>query len=384
MKPGTDAGRKALGEARGGACASCGEPYEGTDRFCERCGHPHACRIAVPRPEAGPGRCADCGAGAVGADGYCDQCGLRQPSGREHLEAELKGDAGPPSAAAVTDVGSRRARNEDAFALVALPQAVCGVVCDGVATAPGSEEAAWLAAGTAARVLAGRLAAGMSPHLAMRTAAVLAGEAVASLPGSGAPGDPRGRPACTFVSAIVQDGGVTVGWIGDSRAYWLAGPEGGSRLLTRDDSWAVRMIARGTMSAADAWADRRAHLLTAWLGTGAGLLDPHVTAFRPGGPGLVLICSDGFWNDLPDASAIAAVARTGTNTPAGPDPDMDVGADPFADPLAVARRLVRAALDAGGHDNVTVAAIPFPPHGPDGASTGGTEPSLTEFREPGP
>ncbi|MGI5205380.1 protein phosphatase 2C domain-containing protein [Spirillospora sp. CA-108201] len=357
-------------------CRTCGEPVNERDRFCEECGRPDpttprtpplgtALPHASPAPASGDapyavgpaprqarpperpsqaardegsaagGACVDCGSGAVGDDGYCDQCGLRQPSGREHVEAE----AGR-SGAAVSDLGLRRSRNEDAFALSALPAGVCAVVCDGVATAPGSEEASRLAAEAALEVLTGRVPAGADPRGAMRDAAARAGEVVAGLPG-----DPDSSPACTFVSAVVDEGGITVGWVGDSRAYWLS-PAGSCRLTT-DDSWASSMIEQGAMSAEEAWADRRAHVLTAWLGADAGPLDPHVAAFRPTGPGLVVLCSDGLWNDLPEPSDLAAVALTGRDGP-----------------LDAARRLVRAALDAGGHDNVTVAVLRYPPPGP--------------------
>ncbi|MEV4003972.1 PP2C family serine/threonine-protein phosphatase [Actinomadura sp. NPDC049753] len=359
-------------------CRTCGEPVNERDRFCEECGRPDpttprtpplgtalpgvaaapASRSVPPAPgtvprqarsperPSGPpappgegggagGACVDCGGGAVGADGYCEQCGLRQPSGREHLEAEA-GRFG----AAVSDLGLRRSRNEDAFALAALPAGVCAVVCDGVATAPGSEEASRLAAEAALAVLTDRVTAGMDPRSAMRDAVARAGEVVAGLPG-----DPDSSPACTFVSAVVDAGGITVGWVGDSRAYWLS-PAGSCRLTT-DDSWASSMIEQGAMSAEDAWADRRAHVLTAWLGADAGPLDPHVAAFRPTGPGLVVLCSDGLWNDLPEPSDLAAVALTGRDGP-----------------LDAARRLMRAALDAGGHDNVTVAVLRYPPPGP--------------------
>jgi serine/threonine protein phosphatase PrpC len=374
-------------------CRTCGEPVQPRDRFCEECGRPdpttprtpppgttrpdipaaspprHMASVpnqppapdtppdlpapadpdhspnAAPGPRAAPhpstasgswtAACVDCGSGAVGADGYCEQCGLRQPSGREHVEAEVGG-----AGAAISDLGLRRSRNEDAFALSALPAGACAVVCDGVATAPGSEDASRLAADTAAGVLTGRIAAGMDPRNAMRAAATRAGEVVAGLSD-----DPESSPACTFVSAVVDGSGVTVGWVGDSRAYWLS--PGGSRRLTTDDSWASAMIEQGAMTAEDAWADKRAHVLTAWLGADAGRVDPHVAAFRPMGPGLVVVCSDGLWNDLPEPSDLAAVALDGRDGP-----------------LGAARRLLRAALDAGGHDNVTVAVIPYPPPEP--------------------
>ncbi|MFC6880323.1 MULTISPECIES: PP2C family protein-serine/threonine phosphatase [Actinomadura] len=296
--------------------------------------------------------CADCGGHAISADGYCDQCGLRQPNGREHVEIELAAPGGavpaPIRAAGVTDRGLRRSRNEDAFAVATLSDQVCAVVCDGVASAPGSEEASRIAAETGAAVLARRLAAGADPPTATRAAAARAGEDVARLSEA-----PHTSPACTYVSAVVGNGAVTVGWIGDSRAYWLPNAAPAPALLTRDDSWAVRMVARGAMSAEAAWADPRAHLLTAWLGADAGTIDPHVTTFEPSCPGLVLVCSDGLWNDLPDPSDLAAVALDGP--------------DPLADPLAAAGRLLRAALGAGGHDNVTAALIPYPPPPAEGA-----------------
>ncbi|MDL4813298.1 PP2C family protein-serine/threonine phosphatase [Actinomadura opuntiae] len=294
--------------------------------------------------------CGDCGSWAVAADGFCEACGLRQPSGHEHVEAELVVDGRSALGAGISDLGLRRSRNEDAFALAALPHGACGVVCDGVATAPGSEEAARAAAQTASAVLLDRIAAGADPGEATREAAEQAGRAVAAL-ADGAPGG--SGPACTFVSAVVAAGRVTVGWLGDSRAYWLS--PSGSFPLTRDDSWAVRAVARGELSAEAAWADRRAHLLTAWMGADAGAFDPHLASFEPSGPGLVLICSDGLWNRLPDAAALASLALPGRGA---------CGPEAAGGPMGAARRLLGAALDAGGHDNVTVVVIEFPPPEP--------------------
>jgi serine/threonine protein phosphatase PrpC len=129
-------------------------------------------------------------------------------------------------------------------------------------------------------------------------------------------------PACTYVSAVVTDERVTVGWVGDSRAYWLAGSA--STALTWDDAG-------------------NNHVLTAWLGADAGVVTPHIQTFEPTGPGVVLVCSDGLWNYYPEATALAGAVP-----------------DAAAFPLPAAQALVRLALEAGGRDNVTVLVIPFP------------------------
>ncbi|MFF5263546.1 protein phosphatase 2C domain-containing protein [Actinomadura viridis] len=387
------------------SCPACGEEYDPGDRFCERCGRarqgPRAA-IHVPevRPEAvletssrrvrpaPPRTCGDCGGTRIDDDGFCDRCGLRRPAGNDHVEIELVGPVEEGvRAAGVSDLGRRRSRNEDALAMAALPRAVCAVVCDGVASAPGSDQAAQVAADTGAATLAQRLVAGDGPETATRGALDRAREAVEKLSGSR-----RNPPACTYVSAVVAPQSVTIGWVGDSRAYWINGSgDSGSALLTRDDSWADLMIARRTMTADAARADPRAHLLTGWLGADADTFAPHAVTFRPRGPGLVVICSDGLWNHLPEPAALEAAtyaaaamdpsgqgnANQAVNQPTNPYPDLalDAGTDPDTDTtmntdgngvadaalLGTARGLVRTALDAGGHDNVTVAVIPFPP-----------------------
>ncbi|MFC5180487.1 PP2C family serine/threonine-protein phosphatase [Actinomadura harenae] len=392
-----------IAPARPRPCPDCGEPVQPGDRFCERCGRE---RPAAPgRPGAHvTGRCVDCGAVAVDAEGYCCRCGLRQPTGREHREDVLSGPDGRVAAAGVSDVGRRRRRNEDAFALSTVelstvplstdPPVVCAVVCDGVATAPGSDEASRVAAETGAAVLARRLAAGDGRLSATRAAIGRAAEAVAAL---AVPG-PSGSPACTYVSVLVDATSVTVGSVGDSRAYWIPAPSRGAtpctRLdiparprvdvprtrvatvefapraitggcaLTRDDSWAEEMVRSGAMSPEAAHADRRAHLLTGWLGADAGGAEADVAAFAPNGPGTVLVCSDGLWNYLPAAADLAAVL------------------DRTADPVRGVRALLDAALEAGGRDNVTVVLIPFPlpgaVSGPDAATPGGRGSAGTE------
>lgn len=292
-----------------------------------------------------------CHTGGIDNDGYCENCGHAQPRERDHMERELEGVAG------VSDRGLRHHRNEDAFQVSAtiLPSgapAVAAVVCDGVSSATRPDEASAAAAEAATDALLDALESGADPQRAMHDALLTAAEAVAAL--SDGPSRDYNAPACTCVSAVAAPDAVTVGWIGDSRAYWIPDDRVDPRRLTEDDSWAARMVSAGLMSAADAYADERAHAITGWLGADAVEIDPHTLSFRPEGPGVVVVCTDGLWNYAESAVELAAA----------------VPPDARTDPLRSARHLVGIALDGGGHDNVTVAVLPFPP-----AAGRGTEPA---------
>ncbi|MEU1629676.1 protein phosphatase 2C domain-containing protein [Streptomyces sp. NPDC020096] len=301
--------------------------------------------VLLAEADAGARMCVACGTGAVDADGYCEHCGHAQPRERDHMEQRLAG------VAAVTDRGLRHHRNEDAFAVseIALPDgtpAVIAVVCDGVSSAARPDEASAAASQSANASLRSALADGIAPREAMHEALLTAAESVNSL-AEGHESDPgHNAPACTCVSAITAGDLLTVGWIGDSRAYWIPDDRTGQQpaRLTEDDSWAARMVEAGLMSEAEAYADARAHAITGWLGADAVELDPHTASFQPDRPGVVVVCTDGLWNYAESAAELAAV----------------VPADARSHPLRCARTLVGVALDGGGHDNVTVAVLPFP------------------------
>ncbi|MFD4987439.1 PP2C family protein-serine/threonine phosphatase, partial [Streptomyces sp. NPDC058374] len=290
--------------------------------------------------------CVACRAGQVDADGYCENCGHAQPRERDHMEEEIAG------VAAVSDRGLRHHRNEDAFALAsaALPDgspAVVAIVCDGVSSATRPDEASLAASRAASESLVTALGQGTHPQTAMHEAIVAAARAVDDLADE-RPADgeaPRqNAPACTIVGAVAAGGLLVVGWIGDSRVYWVpVDREGPVARLTEDDSWAAQMVAAGLMTEAEAHADARAHAITGWLGADAYELDPHTASFKPDRPGVVVVCSDGLWNYAESAEEMAAA----------------VPADALTRPLHSAQVLVGHALDGGGHDNVTVAVVPF-------------------------
>jgi serine/threonine protein phosphatase PrpC len=288
------------------ACPACGHAATTADRFCEACGRVLSSSAAQP---AEPARPLD-----------------RTAADRGHV-------------AAVSDRGLVHERNEDAFLIDDVADRIVAVVCDGVSTSTAPGLAARVGADTAARVLS--TSPGSEPETEMQHAIVAARRAVAGIAWSPMRGD--AAPSSTIVAATCVADVVTIGSLGDSRAYWV--DDHAARRLTRDDSWAEEEVRRGAMLAHEAAADPRAHVITAWLGADAPELTPRVVSFVAPRRGWLFLCSDGLWNSWADAAEFAALVRaTGCTAP-----------------IALAFALTDRAVAAGGRDNITVVAVDVDP-----------------------
>ncbi len=268
---------------------------------------------------------------------------INVPPTPDHAEADLGAAAG------VSDRGLRHPRNEDAMALGAeqTPDGlvVVAVVCDGVSSSPRPDEASRAAAEAALPVLLAAVRTAGDRAEASRAAVVAGRESVAAL------GEPENeRSATTFLSAVAARDEVILCWLGDSRAYWLTPAGAESLQLTHDDSVAEDMVEAGLATEETAMTLPHAHVLTRWLAAeGADLGEaperaPHVGRYSPSGTGVLLACTDGLWNYLPDAAELARLALPRALT----------------DPLGAANDMVRFAVEAGGADNITAVLIPYP------------------------
>ncbi len=253
--------------------------------------------------------------------------------------------------AELCDPGLRRNHNEDATALaegdVGGEHFSVLVVCDGVSSSTHAEQASTIASKVARDALAhfarsgdilregsssAVVAAIRAAHVAVCTSGIEFG--------SGPP------PGTTIVAALVFRKSLTVGWVGDSRAYWVSAQ--GAELCTTDHSWVNEAVARGEVTEAEAMLSPLAHALTRCLGpletdaTTIKDVEPDVRTKALPGPGRLVLCTDGLWNYFPAAPAIAGLVQ---------------GAGKDADAAAVARLLVCHALSQGGGDNVSVAVL---------------------------
>jgi len=344
-------------------CENCSAPLPGTEQTgaaveAAAAASPEVKEVAKTQPlDAGPlaAACPNCG-GTSFEDGYCTTCGAPAVKERDHWQEQPAAWVG-----AVTDRGIRHHRNEDAMALSAQTEpgsrAVL-VVCDGVSSSMDPDIASLAAARAARDVLTTSVP--MSPSIAgrIKTWTDLLGQASAaaneqaveaSRNPTNRPGERENNPpSCTFVAAVVDGPVIVVGWVGDSRAYWL--PDGGpAERLSTDDSWASEAISRG-MPQAEAEVSPQAHAITRWLGVDSPDFAPRCASTTPSVPGWLLVCSDGLWNYCSPATAMGDLVARTAHAAGG-------------DPIKTAAALVDWANAEGGMDNITVALARLSPHG---------------------
>ncbi len=340
----------------GTACPQCAQPVAVEDAFCENCGAQLIENaVAAPtEPSAEPtaaastAPCRDCG-GVVADDGFCSVCGKRAPSARDHWQ-----EAPADWVGGVCDKGIVHTRNEDAMALAASADRTLAVlvVCDGVTSAPDSDRAALAAARIACSTLTATplpTNAGVAATVSHWSAAITRSclEANAAAVGvARSLGNPSEPPSCTFIAAVLHGDIVTLGWCGDSRAYWL--PDVGEPVqLMLDHSLGTEMI-QGGMTQAEAEADSTFHTITRWLGADSVDSTPDIASIQLEAAGWLLVCSDGLWNYASPAAALKVLL----------DEQVALG---NTTPVPISDALVRFANGRGGHDNITAALARYEP-----------------------
>jgi serine/threonine protein phosphatase PrpC len=229
-----------------------------------------------------------------------------------------------------SDPGRIRTNNED-LPLVDAERGVYGVI-DGV----GGQAAGELAAAIACDVILQRLARPLgTPAERVREAIAIANNEIFRRAGS-AP--ELAGMTCVVTLALVTEGRLTIGHVGDSRLYKLRAH--GFQKLTHDHSPVGEREDARELSEIDAMRHPRRHEV--FRDVGGALRDKdedeyvEVIEAPLERDAAILLCTDGL-TDMIASSTIERIVRQHAG-----------------DPDAVAAALVDAANEAGGRDNVTV------------------------------
>lgn len=250
----------------------------------------------------------------------------------------MSAERDPPSAchmefAARSDIGRVRERNEDALAVRA--ERGWAVLADGMGGHRGGDVAAQIAVDVTLSGLEVDLIGEVPVDAAVQSLAAAAEAANAQILRTGALHPELAGLGATLVAAVFLGGEVVCAHIGDSRLYRLR--DGRLELLTRDHTLLQEQIDAGMMSAEEARRSRWRGLLTRGLGvTRVAQADVGVHEALAGD--VFLLCSDGL-TDMLDDARIAAVLAAGEPAEAS------------------AQRLIEAANQCGGRDNVSVVVV---------------------------
>jgi protein phosphatase len=229
------------------------------------------------------------------------------------------------TASALTDRGRKRASNEDAFGL-SVEHGVY-IVCDGMGGAAAGEVASTLAVGEMMQWLTQRPRTS-PPPIEAAEAVTAANEAIYSRSQRNQSLNGMGT---TLVALLVEDRRAWMVNVGDSRGYRLRNSN--LEQITLDHSLVEEQIRLGQMSQEEALRSPLKNVITRALGT-QSVVTPDIFELETEPGDLFLLCSDGLVRELSD-SVVESLLR------------LDLTLEEMCS------RLVEAANEAGGHDNIT-------------------------------
>ena len=220
-----------------------------------------------------------------------------------------------------TDVGRQRSANEDS--LVLRPPFFA--VADGM----GGARAGEVASAIAADAFEGASAADAAAEAQL---ARILREANRRIYDLAVTDESRRGMGTTLTAAKVHDEEVSLGHVGDSRAYRMR--DGELEQITRDHSLVAELERSGQITPEAAEHHPQRSIITRALGPEPDVeVDTYTLSGRDGD--LFLLCSDGLTSMIPD-DEVATILRTSES--------LD----------AAANALIKAANQSGGKDNITV------------------------------
>ncbi|MGM9839252.1 MAG: Stp1/IreP family PP2C-type Ser/Thr phosphatase [Sodaliphilus sp.] len=234
-----------------------------------------------------------------------------------------------------TDAGKVRSVNEDAMATFDSPNGRVVVVCDGMGGQNAGDVASQLAVAVIQDILSDNTFP--SPEEAITRSIMAANQAILR---RAAQDDALSGMGATCVMAIINQGKVYYGSVGDSRIYYIA--NGAIRQVTKDQSYVQTLVDEGRISKEAAEHHQDKNQITNALGI-ENMQAPVICQMpivpEPGS--VLLLCTDGLSGMINNNVILSTV--TNHNVPL----------------LDRAQQLVNLANAAGGLDNITVQLVEF-------------------------
>jgi protein phosphatase len=142
----------------------------------------------------------------------------------------------------------------------------------------------------------------------------------------------------TAVAALITENAMTLGSAGDSRCYMVRDAK--LTQLTRDDSWVTSAWAEGILSSDEIERHPLRNVITKAIGAKEAI-EIEVSEHKLQGGDIVFLCSDGLHAMINDEQILKVIT-------------------PFPGTLEeAARKLIDAANEAGGKDNVSVVMLRY-------------------------
>lgn len=234
-----------------------------------------------------------------------------------------------------TDVGVVRHTNQDAYSAGELPGGVAwAVVCDGMGGANGGD----IASTTAVKVISSRISKAFRDGISEQSIPSMLESAVnaanISVYDMSREDETLAGMGTTVVACVLVDGVAHIAHAGDSRAYLFNKDK--ITQITRDHSYVQRLIENGTLTAEQAKTSPHRNVITRALGVNERLAVDY-TEVPIGEQDAVMLCTDGLTGCLEDDDMLAIFS--GCSFYEYPD------------------RLVKAANERGGNDNITVVIL---------------------------
>ena len=235
--------------------------------------------------------------------------------------------------AGLSDIGSMRDKNEDAFWFDA--DRAIFILADGIGSMESGEVAASMGIEIASARIVNAVGSGLKEEHLSDALQDAFHEASRVIHDTGANDPELQGMACSMIVAVVKDGFCYLGHVGDTRAYLFF--DNTLSQMTIDDTPVAGLVKRGYLLPEKSRSHIWSNILLKTVGGRPGV-DANLLRFPVKARERLLLCSDGLWSPMEHTEMESLFAAN-------------------SDPQSVCLELVRYAREKGGKDNITAVVV---------------------------